>query len=105
VKSLIARQVYRVNWLKARAQKNRWAEELALTKNEMEWVTRFFYSKRRQWGIWLAGVAAPSLGQMAYAERQMSMWEEMAIHGYQQFSRADPDMSLSLSDIASDYEQ
>jgi hypothetical protein len=91
--------------LKARAQKNRWAEELALTKNEMEWVTRFFFSKRRQWRIWLAGVGAPSMGQMAYAERQMAMWQEMAVHGYQQFNRTYPDLGLLLTDIASEYEQ
>jgi hypothetical protein len=45
------------------------------------------------------------MGQMAYAERQMAMWQEMAVHGYQQFNRTYPDLGLSLTDIASEYEQ
>ena len=41
--------VQRVHWLRAQAQKNRWEEELLLIKYEMEWTTRYFLHRARQW--------------------------------------------------------
>jgi len=74
-----------VHWLKGRAQKNRWAEELRITQNEMEWVTRFFFSKRREWSTWLASCPSPSSGHVAYAERQMDMWDDLGNQAYIEF--------------------
>jgi hypothetical protein len=91
--------VYRVNWLKARAKKNRWAEELVLTRNEMEWATRFFYFKSRQWAGWIENVDGPSTGQRAYADKQMAMWQNMGEEAYRQFSQACPDITFTLNDV------
>ena len=41
--------VYRVHWLKAKAQKDRWAEEVTLLTNEMDWVSTFFRMQASMW--------------------------------------------------------
>ena len=41
--------VYRVNWLRARAQRNRWMEELPRTQREMMWTTLYFMHHRNLW--------------------------------------------------------
>ncbi|KAH9477050.1 hypothetical protein JR316_0010966 [Psilocybe cubensis] len=43
------RLIFRLNWLRARAQRNRWQEELALTKKEMEWTVRFYVYMAKTW--------------------------------------------------------
>lgn len=88
-----------MNWLKARAKKNRWAEELVLTRNEREWANRFFYFKSRQWVGWIADVDGPSPGQRAYADRQMAMWQNMGEEAYRQISQACPDITFTLNDV------
>ena len=35
-------KVYQVHWLRAQMTFHRWEEELALTQNEMHWVTNYF---------------------------------------------------------------
>ncbi|KAF8962368.1 hypothetical protein BDZ97DRAFT_1759410 [Flammula alnicola] len=42
-------EFYRVNWLRARAQNNRWAEELNLTKHEMQWTVRWYVHMAEKW--------------------------------------------------------
>jgi hypothetical protein len=41
--------VYRVNWLRAKAQFNRWEEETKMVKNEMTWTTLWFENQRKRW--------------------------------------------------------
>jgi hypothetical protein len=91
--------VYRVHWLKGRAQKNRWAEELRITENEMEWVTRFFFYKRREWKKWLESCPTPSAGHVAYAARQMDMWEDIGDQAYIEFSKAYHGFALSIAEL------
>lgn len=92
-------EVYRVHWLKGRAQRNRWAEELRITQNEMEWVTRFFFFKRREWKKWLHSCQSPSSGHVAYAERQMDMWEDLGDQAYAEFVKVYPGLTLSLAEL------
>jgi len=94
-----------VNWLRARAKQHRWAEELALTKNEMEWVTRFFLFKSKQWRQWGENMVSTSTGQTAYKEKQMAMWEEMGEQAYSQFIHARPDWDVTLETIQLEYKQ
>ncbi|KAF8875479.1 hypothetical protein CPB84DRAFT_1668450, partial [Gymnopilus junonius] len=58
-----------LNWLHAQAQKNRWAEELELTKHEMEWTIRFY--------MYMATTWQTIIRHHAYAEKQIDMWNEL----------------------------
>lgn len=89
--------VYRVHWLRVQARFHRWAEELTVTKNEMEWTTHFFFTKAREWDAYLA----PGLrsGQIAYAERQKAMWLAMGEEARKQFLKIRPDAHSRLHSI------
>ena len=72
--------VYRVNWMRARAQKNRWEEELPRTEKEMIWTTRYFMHQSNVWHERLCGLRQTtprSSGQEAYCEEKLSQWEEL----------------------------
>ena len=72
-------EVYRVNWLRARAQKNRWEEELPKTEHEMLWTILYFMNKR---DIWYKRLQLLNLqgsdcaGRAAYCEEQIHQWDE-----------------------------
>jgi hypothetical protein len=70
-------EVQRVHWIRARAQKSRWEEELLLVKYEMEWTTRSFVHKAREWQD---RFEQPDVdpGPKAYAARQSSQWRRIA---------------------------
>ena len=68
--------VQRVHWLRARAQKNRWQEELLLLKHEMEWTTRYFLHRSQEWASRSEIGTRP--GPKAYAARQSSQWRRLA---------------------------
>ena len=68
--------VQRVHWLRARAQKNRWQEELTLVGYEMEWTTRYFLHKAGMWQEQLGDQTLP--GPKAYAARQSAQWGNLA---------------------------
>lgn len=67
--------VYRINWLRARAKKTRWAEEAALIPKEMGWTLNYFNNKVGQWDR----LQSDSLtkGQRAYASKQCAMWRQL----------------------------
>ena len=76
--------VYRVNWLRARAQKNRWEEEILLTQYEMKWVVNYFNHMALKWrsrcNVWTGVPLADgrvARGHQAYAEKQIAMWNEL----------------------------
>lgn len=72
-------KVYRVHWLRARAQLHRWREEVVLTRNEMHWVANYYTYRQNQWSIWQATNPDLTPGHHAYAERQKAMWAEMRL--------------------------
>lgn len=69
--------VQRVHWLRARAQRNRWNEELTLVQYEMEWTTRYFGHRADQWK---QRFHHPEVGPgpKAYAARMVAQWSHMA---------------------------
>jgi len=72
--------VYRVNWMRSRAQKNRWEEELPKTEKEMIWTTRYFMHQRDTWYSRLIDLrrdSPRSLGAEAYCEEMIFRWEEL----------------------------
>jgi hypothetical protein len=80
-------EVQRVHWVRARAQKNRWKEEFLLVKYEMEWTTRSFLHKAREWqDRFEEGDIDP--GPKAYAARQSSQWRHMALDADRLFRSA-----------------
>ena len=81
--------VYRVHWLAARERCQRWEEELAITTHEMEWTTRFFLAKAKQWMLLrnqaLASGKLHESGQVCYAEKQQAMWCDFAAHAQNRY--------------------
>jgi hypothetical protein len=69
--------VKRVHWLRARAQKTRWQEELLLVTYEMQWTVRYFIHQTNQWELALAYLNITP-GAHAYASRQNMAWYQLA---------------------------
>jgi hypothetical protein len=69
--------VQHVHWLRAWAQKNRWDEELTLLRYEMEWTTRYFLYRAKEWEKRF-DLPDMELGPKAYAARQAAQWLHMA---------------------------
>ncbi|KDR67377.1 hypothetical protein GALMADRAFT_79915 [Galerina marginata CBS 339.88] len=69
--------VKRIHWLRARAQKDRWHEELTMVKYEMQWTVKYFLHKQRLWQD-AVQVADISRGAAAYATRQAAYWAKFA---------------------------
>ena len=66
--------VYRVNWLRAKARKERWEEEIELVRCEMDWTVNCFQHHERIWRERAEGADGP--GHRAYAWKQWAMWNE-----------------------------
>ena len=75
--------VYRVNWLRTKAQLARWIDERDLIFKEMTWTVDF-YRSRAAW--WRSLRSENSVGHAAYAARQAAMWDDMAEHAARQFA-------------------
>ena len=73
-----------VHWLRARAQINRWTEELTLIKYEMEWMRRYFLTCSAKWQARLQS-PHPHPGPMACAAWQVAQWRQMASEAEQVF--------------------
>lgn len=81
--------VQRVHWLRGRAQKLRWEEEVILVGYEMQWTVRFFVHKQEVWErrrVMANGNQAT--GPAAYAARKAAMWGWMAQDANHSFIRA-----------------
>ncbi|KAK7680631.1 hypothetical protein QCA50_016413 [Cerrena zonata] len=71
-------ELYHVNWLRAKARRDRWAEELALTKAEMLW-TRLFHLHRRDLWLHRAAEAESDHPRLRfYAHKQARTWDLLA---------------------------
>jgi hypothetical protein len=86
-----ALSVYRVNYLKAKARRDRWEEERMILKKERVWTISFF---ERQVHIWEArGESATqaegwnSEGLNAYSKKQMKMWLHLKSHAEEEFGK------------------
>jgi len=79
--------VYRVHWLRAKAQKMRWIEELQCLQVEMESAIRFFRHQEQIWRMkheFIDNQSQP--GHTAWAARQSTMWHLMAAHAESKFT-------------------
>jgi hypothetical protein len=71
-------KVLRVNWLRAKARRDRWQEELKIVESEMEWTLRYYgflkeiWSERAEWSV-----KCKLEGHKSYAEKQMWLWGKM----------------------------
>ncbi|TEB23553.1 hypothetical protein FA13DRAFT_1639866, partial [Coprinellus micaceus] len=67
-------ELHRVMWLRKRAVRDRWTEELELLTCEMEWTKNYFKHKEREWrdiGREHRG------GKSAFAHQQEEMWRHL----------------------------
>jgi len=86
-KSINLNAVYRVHWLRAKAQKTRWIEELQCLQVEMESAVRFFQYQERFWQEKQELIEPSSQpGHAAWAARQSSMWHSMAAQADSKFN-------------------
>ena len=79
--------VFRVHWLRAKAQKTRWIEELQCLQVEMESAIRYFRHQEQVWkgrGEIIDSRSQP--GHAAWAAKQSAMWCSMAIHAHSRFT-------------------
>jgi len=86
--------VYRVHWLRAKAQKTRWIEELQCLQVEMESAVRFFQHQEQFWNEKQELIEPQSQpGHAAWAARQSAMWHSMATETGSRFNdllKSDP---------------
>ncbi|KAG1805128.1 hypothetical protein EV424DRAFT_1474414 [Suillus variegatus] len=69
-------EFYCVHWLRAKALKDCWAEEMLLVQHEMEWTCNFFLHKAEEWKrLGVIAKEAKQQGSMAYAGRQGKIYE------------------------------
>jgi len=71
-KVLIFFVVYRIHWLCACVQRNRWSEELNLTEHEMEWTVHFYMYMAKLWAS-RRDANSGDPGLRTYAEQIMDM--------------------------------
>ncbi|THU97243.1 hypothetical protein K435DRAFT_662989, partial [Dendrothele bispora CBS 962.96] len=69
--------VYKVNYLRAQARWQRWAEELILVKREMEWQVNWFENRKRSW-LKRSTRGGLSRGGRAYALKEANRWGAFA---------------------------
>jgi hypothetical protein len=73
---LIQSVVYRVNWLRAKARVDRWAEELTIVKHEMHWTTLWFQNQANVWEKRSNREDSKlPLGHKSYAVKQQKLWK------------------------------
>jgi len=79
-----------VHWLRARAQLHRWKEEYDVTSREMVWTVLYFIFQRNKWQLRRQQqmTPTPSIGKIAYCEKQMHLWEELGRVANMQFANA-----------------
>ncbi|KAI6016300.1 hypothetical protein BKA83DRAFT_4128925 [Pisolithus microcarpus] len=69
-------EFYRINWLKARARRDRWKEEVSLVRHEMLWTGLWFEYHKNMWEQRALQLTEP--GKEAYARKQMVLWSDFA---------------------------
>ena len=70
-----------MNWLQAKAWFKRWEEEHNLVRHEMVWTVKYFKYFQQEWEERrnrVDGDQEGAMGLMAYAAKQVSLWEKFA---------------------------
>lgn len=69
--------VYRVNWLRAKSRRDRWAEEQVLLRSELSWTFNFF---RNRADLWRRRATDSRAGHRCHALRQAKTWDRFATY-------------------------
>lgn len=70
--------VQRIHYLRARANKHRWNEELKLVEYEMQWTARFYMNQATIWDERAANASRDGAGgAVAYAHKKAAMWRDI----------------------------
>lgn len=78
VNLLIDWLVYRVNWLRAKAARDRWAEEVELVTSEFQWTVSFFENRSRSWREHQRNsLESGKLGHASYSARQATLYDRL----------------------------
>ncbi|KAI6018405.1 hypothetical protein EDC04DRAFT_2902121 [Pisolithus marmoratus] len=67
-------EFYQINWLKARARRDRWQEEVLLVRHEMLWTSLWFKHHKNIWEKRALQSTEP--GREAYANKQIGLWSD-----------------------------
>ena len=76
-----------MNWLRAKAQYDRWSEEHVLIPNKMNWTWVFFLKKAKEWAR-LRDLRQDKSRHVCLAKGQISMWKKLAFQATKKFINA-----------------
>ncbi|KAG1882239.1 hypothetical protein F4604DRAFT_1921982 [Suillus subluteus] len=81
-------EFYWVNWLRTKALRDRWSEEVTIVKHEMQWSINFFKHRAKQWlGHMHNATSAGLTGHTCYAARQSHIYDQLASHAEDSFRK------------------
>ncbi|KAG1724931.1 hypothetical protein EDB19DRAFT_1833998 [Suillus lakei] len=81
-------EFYRVNWLRTKALRDCWNEEVMLVKHEMQWSINFFKHRAKQWlGHMRDTTSAGLTGHTCYAAQQSHIYDQLAAHAEDSFRK------------------
>ncbi|KAG2748626.1 hypothetical protein P692DRAFT_201805774 [Suillus brevipes Sb2] len=84
-------EFYRVHWLRTKALRDRWAEELLLVEHEMSWTVNFLVHKAETWHARMSRNGTPvDEGPRCYAIRQARMYRQLAGDAHSRFITVNP---------------
>ncbi|KAI6008061.1 hypothetical protein EDC04DRAFT_2582223, partial [Pisolithus marmoratus] len=69
-------EFYRINWLNARARRDRWVEEVSLVRHEMLWTVLWFEYQKSIWEK--RALHSVDAGKEAYANKQIGLWSDFS---------------------------
>lgn len=75
-----------MHWLRAKAQRDRSAEEVMLVTREMEWIVRFKHRARKWDDLIRETDTIRRPGHVCYAHRQKAMWNDVELKASYSFN-------------------
>ncbi|KAG2029394.1 hypothetical protein BDR03DRAFT_827632, partial [Suillus americanus] len=76
------------NWLRMKALRDHWNEEVMLVKHEMQWSINFFKHRAKQWlGHMRDATSAGLTGHTCYAARQSHIYDQLVAHAEDSFRK------------------
>ena len=97
--------VYRVHWLKAKARRDRWAEEVELLRSEMDWTQAYFRAQAHHWEVRRNKVGSKDIqagdlengyrGHKCYAYQQEALWLKFADLAAERFGKVKAETGIN----------
>ena len=87
-----------MHWLRARALRDRWREEIILLGYEMTWTVNFYYHQSNIWTErrrYAEGIGCP--GTVAYASRMIARYRHLALDAEGRFKIANPEYKSNIT--------